>query len=114
MAGDFKPQEVANLMWALVAFERSCLDEWADAVSCFVPTLAHVAGDRPVGDGSTSAAFLSQLHQALVCIRLEGLWPELDLAGTLGADVVMRCRRAFESGSARPSNLQVGEAGPQG
>ena len=114
MAGDFKPQEVANLMWALVAFDRSCLDEWADAVSCFVPTLAHVAGDRPVVDGSISAAFFFQLHQALVCIKLEGLWPELDLAGTLGADVVMRCRRAFESGSARPSNLQVGEEGPQG
>ncbi len=58
-------------------------------------------------DRAAEAAVLRQLHQTLLCVELEGLWPELNLAGLLGPDTMRLCRQAYEGAGVRASKLQV-------
>jgi hypothetical protein len=109
-AGEFKPQGVANLMWALavISFEdQACCTIWADAISHLVTVLGRIPGHSPGLDGPANQAFYCQLHQVLLCMTLEGFLPGLDLAGQLGSDTVFR--QTFEGTAVRSSKLQVRE-----
>jgi hypothetical protein len=108
-AGEFKPQNVANLMWALavISFEdQACCTLWADAISHLVTFLGRIPRHSPGLDGPAEA-FDCQLHQALLCMTLEGFLPGLDLAGLLGSDTVGLFRQTFEGSAVRSSKLQV-------
>ena len=109
-AGEFKPQEVANLMWALAVIfyeDISCFAVWDTAISMLVPALRRTLVSPPVTQEASKAAQLSQLHQVLLCVALEGLWQGLDLAGLLGQYTAGLCRGAFEGAAVRSSKLQV-------
>ena len=109
-AGEFKPQEVANLMWALAVLsceDLACLHMWVHAHSLLIPVLCRNLGCFLGTDRAAVAAVLRQLHQTLLCVELEGLWPELNLAGLLGPDTMRLCRQAFEGAGVRASKLQV-------
>ena len=111
-AGEFKPQNVANLMWALAVFsgeDLACCSLWLDAISHLLPALRRKLVPFPGALTGTDVevTHCSQLHQVLLCVVLEGLWPELDLAGLLGPDTVGLCRLAFEGGGVRSSTMQV-------
>ena len=109
-AGEFKPQEVANLMWALAVLsceDLACLHIWVHAHSLLIPVLCRNLGCFLGTDRAAVAAVLRQLHQTLLCVELEGLWPELNLAGLLGPDTMRLCRQAFEGAGVRASKLQV-------
>ena len=110
-SAEFKPQNVANLMWALAVIaceEWACDSVWLSAILLLVPALSLKQGPLPLTLRASEAAGLSQLHQVLLCSALEGLWPGLDLAGLVGQETVGLCRRAFEGAAVRSSKLQVG------
>ncbi len=109
-AGEFNQQEVANLMWALAVL--SCEDlvfrnVWIHAISLLVPVFCRSLCCFLVNERAVEAAVLCQLHQTLLCVELEGLWPELNLAGLLGPDTMRLFRQAFEGAGVRSSKLQV-------
>ena len=109
-AGEFKQQDVANLMWALAVLsceDQACCYMWVHALSLLVLVLCRNLGCYLVTDRAVEAAVLRQLHQTLLCVELEGLWPELNLAGLLGPDTMRLCRQAFEGAGVRASKLQV-------
>ena len=110
-AGEFKPQNVANLMWALAVLsceDLTCRNMLVQAISLIAPVLLHSLYLSPgPAHGATQAAVLFQLHQTLLYLELEGLWPELNLAGLLGSDTMRLCRQAFEGAGVRSSKLQV-------
>jgi hypothetical protein len=93
-------------MWALAVIfciYRAYHADWSHAISLFAPGLLQKTGPL----SSSDQARHSQLHQVLLCMSLEGLWPGLDLAGLLGPDMVGLCRRAFEGAAVSSSTLQV-------
>jgi hypothetical protein len=111
-AGEFKPQEVSILMWALAVFsgeDLACCSLWLDAISYLLPALCRKLVSFPGALTGTDVevTHFCQLHQVLLCVVMEGLWPELDLAGLLGPDTVGLCRLAFEGGGVRSSTMQV-------
>ena len=109
-AGEFKLQDVANLMWFFAV--TSCEDQavctlWEVAMSHLVAALGQHPRFSPGSDDPFKATELRQLHQAQLCVELEGLLPGLDLAGLLGSDAVGLFRQAFEGATVRSSKLQV-------
>ncbi len=89
-AGEFKQQEKTNLMWALAVIScEDCLTVWEFAISHLMPVPRWNPGPAQVALGAAVSAELAQLHQVLLCVALEGLWPELGLValhgGTLSA-----------------------------
>ena len=95
-AGEFKPQDVANLMWAYatLGIEPVCSLQFdISSLSC------------------VSIAHLSQLHQYFLCMDLEGL-----LLGALPplpplSPLPGRCRAAFEGAAVTTSGLERAVAG---
>jgi hypothetical protein len=96
-AGEFKPQEVANLMWAYATLGIEPIGQLSFNVS-------------PLLCLSSPSSSLSQLHQCFLCMELEGL-----LVGLLPlpqhSDLPGRCRAAFEGAAVKSSGLERAVAG---
>jgi hypothetical protein len=114
MRAEYTPQEVVSLLWGLAALAADRLAggaEWAAAAAALAPLLAGAAAAGGGAAGEGRAAWLSQLHQALLCAALDGfLRGAADLPALAGPALAARCRRAFEAAPATGSRLQAAVA----
>ena len=102
VAGEFKPQDVANTVWAHACFGFPCgkgEKEWFEILASRL--LEVVSKMEP--------KFECQVHQWLLTFDLEPSW---DLSSLAQVNVVKqqlgeRCRRSFVLEDPKPSDLQV-------
>ena len=105
VAGDFHAQGVANLAWALATLR-------ADFGAAFRRALAGLVAAKAAA-GAFAPAQLSQVHQALLVARADGLWGDSEEGRALLGDagLARRCREAFEAWGSQPSSLEEEVAG---
>jgi hypothetical protein len=95
-AGEFKPQEVANLMWAYASLGLEPGAEISVDLSAYLS----------LSRSSHSIASMSQLHQCFLCMDLEGLLLRALPPLAQHSGLPRRCRAAFEGAAVTTSGLE--------